>query len=801
MILRIGSRGSLLAMEQARIIEDLLCKHSGTIKTEIIEIQTSGDLFVDKPVDSFGGKGVFTREIDAALLENRIDLAVHSLKDMPTPLPDGLVVSAYCSAEDPRDALVLPHNAREIDMTKPAGSSAKRRSVQLAALYPRISCAPIRGNVPTRIAKLDSGEYGAVLLALAGLKRLGLEGRASRIFSTDEMMPAAGQGILAVVTRKDGEAAELAVKLDEPPLRRRALAERSFTDTLGGGCGLPVAAFAVEEDGGLALNGGWCPPGQADFIKLTIKGDAAEPELLGQRLAFRMLAETARRENRLGSVALVGAGPGDAGLLTLRGEAVLGGAELVVFDRLAGAGVLAKIPRNAEKIYAGKECGLHELPQEEINALLVKNAAAGLRVVRLKGGDPMLFGRGSEEALCLSDAGIPCEIVPGVSSAIAVPSAAGIPLTHRGIASSLHIIAAHGAVRSQGIDFPLLARQCSGGDTLIFMMGASRLLNICGELINAGLSGDAPAAIVSQGTTAREKKLIATVATLAAGAAEAGIKTPALIVVGETCRLEQAIAAYREKPLAGFRIAVTRPRGGINRLAKMLDSQGAEVIELPTIKIVRLDAPLLKDALAKPPLKTWLAFTSVHGVEAFFAKLAEYGMDIRALAAFKFAAVGDATCQALALRGIVTDLVPDIFTGAALGTALADAAAKDETVILPRSAIGGKELPDALSAAGIKYIDIPVYDTVPETGYENPAYRAKLTEGLDCAAFTSPSAVEGFVKIFGDIKTPALCIGEATALPARERGMEVIVPQAASLDGMVKAIVAYYDGYGDIQNS
>ncbi|MDR0512986.1 MAG: uroporphyrinogen-III C-methyltransferase [Treponema sp.] len=797
MTLRIGSRGSLLAMEQARIIENLLhdkCsgKHSAAIKTEIVVIQTSGDLFADKPVDSFGGKGVFTREIDTALLESRIDMAIHSLKDMPTTLPDGIVISAYCAAEDPRDVLVLPQGVTEIDLMKPAGSSAKRRTVQLSTLYPGISCAPIRGNVPTRLAKLDSGEYGAVLLAIAGLKRLGLESRVSRVFSVDEMMPAAGQGILAVVTRKDGEAAEIAAELDEPVLRRRAMAERAFTDTLGLGCGFPVAAFAVEEGGEMLLHGGYCPgfPDETDFIKCTLKGTTEEPEHLGQRLAFRMLAETGRRKNRLGSVALVGAGPGDSGLLTLRAEAVLGGAELVVFDRLVKAGVLAKIPRSAEKIYAGKECGLHELPQEEINAILVKYAAMGIRVVRLKGGDPMLFGRGSEEALCLSDAGIPYEIVPGVSSAIAVPAASGIPLTHRGIASSLHIIAAHH--RSQEIDFSSLARQCSGGDTLVFMMGVSRIRQICGELVNAGLSGDTPAAVVSQGTTAMEKKVIATAATLSGRAEEAGIKAPALIVVGEVCRLEAAIAAYSKKPLAGLRIAVTRPLGGINRLAKMLDSHGAEVIELPTIKIVPLDAPALKEALIKPPEKTWLAFTSVHGVEAFFAKLTEYGIDIRSLTACKFAAVGSATCDALALRGITTDLVPETFSGAALGQALVNTAAKDETVILPRSAIGGRELPDALSAAGINCIDIPVYNTVPETGYENRVYRERLVEGLHYAAFTSPSAVEGFVKIFGNIRITALCIGEATAVPARELNMDVIVPQTASLEGMVQAILEHH---------
>ncbi|MCL2601600.1 MAG: hydroxymethylbilane synthase [Treponema sp.] len=799
MIVRIGSRKSRLAMEQARIIENLLSQHVSGITTEIVAIQTSGDVRQAEPLDRSGGKGLFTREIDQALLEKRIDIAVHSLKDMPENLLDGLALAAYCAAEDPRDALVLPPGAEVIGAGKLVGTSSKRRAVQLAALYPGGACAPVRGNVQTRLAKLDSGEYGALVLALAGLKRLGLEDRASRVFDMEEMLPAAGQGILAVVTRR-GEEAEYAAALDEPQLRRRALAERAFTAALGGGCGLPVAAFARERDGELTLFGGYNSDGETsggEFIQGSLSAPASEPQQLGRRLAFRLLAEAARRKNRLGSVSLVGAGPGDAGLLTLRGEAVLAEAELVVFDRLAAAGVLAKIPHSAEKVYAGKECGAHELPQEEINAVLVKSAAAGLNVVRLKGGDPMLFGRGGEEALCLSDAGIPFQIVPGVSSAVAVPPAAGIPLTHRGIASSLHIIAAHGEANSaRGINFPLLAQQCACGGTLVFLMGAARLRRMSEGLVAAGLPAETPAAIVSMGTTAGEKKIIAAVATLPAQAEEAGIKAPAIIVVGETCRLEKAIAVCQRKPLSGIRIAVTRPLGGINRLAAMLDRKGAEVIELPTIKIVPIaETPRLRQVLKNPPFettrfsKTWIAFTSAHGVDAFFARIAEYGIDIRALAACKFAAVGDATCQALAARGIICDLVPQTFSGAALGEALARNAAKDETVLLPRSAIGGRELPDALAAAGITCVDIPVYNTVAQTGYENPAYRARLTDGLHYAAFTSPSALQAFAEIFEGVTVPALCIGEATAVVGRELGMEVIVPQTASLEGMVQVLV------------
>jgi uroporphyrinogen III methyltransferase/synthase len=787
MTIRIGTRESRLAVVQAEIAAALLRGQNANLAPEIVTIKTSGDILKDKPLDNVGGKGLFTREIDTALLEGRIDIAVHSLKDMPAMLAEGLCIAAFCAGDDPRDALVLPAGGAEFDLARPVGCSAKRRIVQLNALYPGVNCALVRGNVPTRLAKLDSGEYGALVLALAGLKRLGLEGRASRIFTTGEMLPAAGQGILALVTRAEGDAARLAAEVDDPFLRRRALAERTFTRILDGGCGLPVAAFACEDSGALTLEGRYCPAGETAMIGQILRGEPALPEDLGRRLAFRLLAETARRRGRLGSVRLVGAGPGDAGLLTAHASAALEEADVVVFDKLVGPGVLAKISPGAEKIYAGKERGHHSLPQEEINAILVKQAAAGRRTLRLKGGDPLLFGRGSEEALCLADAGIPCEIIPGLTSALAVPALAGIPLTHRGIASRLHIIAAHGE-GARTIDYAALSRQCAGGDTLVFLMGASSWRQICQNLIEAGLAAETPAAFVSNGSTSKEQSSIA-----ALGRLETPPASPAVIVAGAACRLAGSFSAREKKPLSGVRIAVTRPRGGVNRLAKMLSLHGAETVEIPAIAIVpRTETPLLREILAQTPLeKTWFAFTSVHGVEAFFARLAEYRIDIRALAACKFAAVGNASCAAMEARGIIADLVPETFSGAALGEALAKTAAKDETIILPRSSIGGSEILNALTTAGLRYIDIPVYDTLGETGYENPAFRARLTEGLDYAAFTSPSAVEGFVKIFGSIAAaiPALCIGEATADPARRLGMEVIVPKTPSLEGMVEALV------------
>jgi len=795
-------------------VADLLLENlpPGNPPPEIVPIATSGDNLPEgapvsgDPSPAFG-KGLFTRELDLALLSGQIDLAVHSLKDLPLELPSGLAVVAFCSAEDPRDALVLPEGRTEPDPTKPIGCSAARRQLQLAGPYPGIPVKAIRGNVPSRLAKLDSGEYGALVLALAGLKRLGLERRASRIFDIAEMLPAPGQGILAVVAGTGTDSAERAAGLDRLELRFRALAERSFSGTLGGGCGSPVAAFAVppnpEKRTPAVLHGAFRNPAlpESGLVRASLEAEAdlpePDPEELGRRLAFRLLAGSVKPE-AMGLVSLVGAGPGNPGLLTRRAETVLASADAVVFDRLVSPSVLSRIPRRAEKIYAGKADSRHELPQHEINALLVRKALEGRHVVRLKGGDPMLFGRGGEEALCLADAGIPWTVVPGVPSAVAVPALAGIPVTHRDGGRSLHVVSAH-RKDGGGPDFATLARLCLDGGTLVFLMGFSRLSHICRSLIDRGLPPETGAAVISRGGTAKEASVSATLARLPeAVLAENGIGTPALVVVGETCRLAPKLSGRARFALEGLRIAVTRPRGGEDRLAEMLERKGAEVVLLPTIRIVPVgETPELRRLLSeKPEAETWFAFTSAHGVDTFFAKLAGYGICARKLADRKFAAIGNTTCRALTSRGIIPDLVPEEASGPALGRALVETLSRKAHVVMPRSAIGGSELPDILRAAGIAFSDIPVYDILPETGYENPAFRERLVEGLRVAAFTSPSAVEAFATLFGAAlcaaRPVALCIGGATAEPAQRLGMTAVIPTEPTLEGMVEGIAAWH---------
>jgi uroporphyrinogen III methyltransferase/synthase len=490
-----------------------------------------------------------------------------------------------------------------------------------------------------------------------------------------------------------------------------------------------------------------------------------------------------------GKVWLVGAGPGDAGLFTLKGDDVLRDADVVLFDNLAGRGVIARIPSDAEAVFVGKSAGNHALAQDEINALLVKKAREGKRVVRLKGGDPFLFGRGGEELEALKAAAVPFEVVPGVSSAFAVPAYAGIPLTHRECCSELHIITTR---TERACQWEALVK--SGG-TFVFMMGSAELSEICLNLIKAGLTADTPAAICERGTTARQRNIVSTVKNIAREAEKASFGTPAIIVVGEVCSYSKDFSWVEYLPLAGKRIAITRPKERNAALVKALSRLGAEVIELPVIKIIpREDTPELDNffaALPHPQGLCCIAFASPAGVDIFFDKLKRSRRDIRDLAGIRFAAIGDVSAAAIEAHGILVDIIPSHFSGEDLGRALVENLKAGEGVLLPRSSNGNKDIPRILKEAGIKYIEADIYDTVARN-WDAPELRAILSEDLDWIVFTSRSGVENFSSIFGReklIKQKALCIGEATADAARQYGALCTVAENATVESMIAKLL------------
>ena len=490
-----------------------------------------------------------------------------------------------------------------------------------------------------------------------------------------------------------------------------------------------------------------------------------------------------------GMVTLVGAGPGDPGLLTRKGLEALEQAEVVVYDRLVAPEILALIPEKAEAIDVGKQAARHPVPQDQINRILLDKAREGKNVVRLKGGDPFLFGRGGEELELLEENGIPFQEVPGVTSAIAVPAYGGIPVTHRDFTSSLHIITGHArAGKALDIDFEALVRTRG---TLVFLMGVSSLPAICAGLTAAGMDPDTPAAIVERGTTPGQRRVNATAATLAQAAEEHRIESPAISIFGPVCGLADRFDWFDALPLKGRTVVVTRPKERVGTLAPRLRAMGAQVVEYPCIETVPiLPCPAMEAALNAISGYEWLVFTSAVGVETVWHTLEAMGRDARALGNVKLAAIGPGTAKALLARGLRADYVPEAYDAAHLGAGLAGLA--QGKVLLLRAELGSKALTDALDGAKISYDDIAVYRTL----YDNPRSEELrdrlLTEEGALVTFTSASTVKGFVSTVGEDfpfdRITGVCIGEQTAAQARDYGIPVVVAERATIDALVEKI-------------
>ena len=492
-----------------------------------------------------------------------------------------------------------------------------------------------------------------------------------------------------------------------------------------------------------------------------------------------------------GKVWLIGAGPSDAGLFTIKGKHILEQADVVVYDKLAGQGVLGMIPPQAEKIDVGKHSGSHPVPQNDINHILLKLALQGKKVVRLKGGDPFLFGRGGEELELLADNGIPFEIVPGVTSAISVPAYAGIPVTHRAYASSLHIITGHTQKGGKSdIDFHSLAKL---NGTLVFLMGVTALPVICEGLADAGMDANKPAAILERGTTAAQRRVVSTLSKLCDAARKEEIKPPSVIVIGEVCRLAEQLHWAEDRALGGMRVVNVRPADRMSRLTDMLTWHGAEVVEFPCIKTSAIDPnPALYQAVKNIKQYDWVAFTSPFGVDVFFEFLSGHGVDIRELAGIKIAAIGEATADRIRCRGIFVDYVPEVYSAVQLGTGLSRLA-KGKRVLIPRAQDGAEDLTTVLEE-NAEYEDVPIYTTEFVDGHIDEVSDIVKNGEYDMVLFTSASTVRGFVgalPLQDYSKVNALCIGGQTASQAKKHGMPVTVAKQATLDGMLQALIQW----------
>jgi uroporphyrinogen III methyltransferase/synthase len=486
-----------------------------------------------------------------------------------------------------------------------------------------------------------------------------------------------------------------------------------------------------------------------------------------------------------GKVWLVGAGPSDPGLLTIKGKDVLEQAEVVVYDQLVGQGILQMIPKSAKKINVGKYSGNHTVVQERINEILLEEALKGKRVVRLKGGDPFLFGRGGEELELLCEHGVPYEIVPGITSAISVLAYAGIPVTHRDFTSSLHIITGHRKKGCQeSIDYKSLA--ALGETTLVFLMGVAALPDICRGLIEAGKDQTTPAAILERGTTAKQRNVIATIATLPEEATKQNIGTPGIIVVGKVCLLSQTFAWAEKRLLSGARVIVTRPKDKVSSLATKLYDLGAEVVMLSgtSVKPI-LDNPQLIEVLNTIKDYKWILFGSEVAVDIFFDSLYQQQIDIRSLWNCHFGAVGPATRKAIEKRGIRVTYMPEKYYGTELGKGIAAMAQPEDKVLVLIPNETDSELANYLSTTNVHMKAVPVYDIIYE---ENEQV---CIEETDIVTFTSASTVRSFVKTMKDMdfhKVQAVCIGELTAKEAALYGMKITVAKEATIDSLIESV-------------
>lgn len=501
-----------------------------------------------------------------------------------------------------------------------------------------------------------------------------------------------------------------------------------------------------------------------------------------------------------GKVYLIGAGPGDPGLITVKGLTCIRNADVVVYDYLASPSLLAEASPRAEIIYVGKKGGDHTLSQDRINALLVEKAKTGKTVARLKGGDPFIFGRGGEEAEVLLQEGISFEIVPGVTSAIAAPAYAGIPLTHRDFTSTLTLVTGHEdpTKNASNIDWAALAK---GVGTLVFLMGVKNLSRIVHHLVQNGKSPKTPIALVQWGTTARQRTVAGTLETIVEQVAAAKLSSPAIIVVGEVVTLRDKLKWFENRPLFGKTVVVTRAREQASDLVKALADLGANCLEFPTIQVMPPDSWMPLDAaLDQLPAYDWIIFTSVNGVKYFFERLFEGGRDVRALGHVRTAAIGPVTAQHLRRYGLKSDILPESYRAESVVEAFRSESVAGKRILLPRAEEARAVLPDELTRMGALVDEVTVYCTRPVPGHGDALIRLLEHRQVDLVTFTSSSTVKNFMALLPAERAGELLqdvtlasIGPVTSATASELGLQVSVTAPVfTIPGLCEAISGYF---------
>lgn len=792
-------------MVQTEMAAEAIKKVFPSIEIEIAGFETKGDLHLDKSLSAFGSKGAFTKELETAMLEGRIDLAVHSAKDLPVELPEGLTVGAVLQRGDSRDVWVsLRKEFSEIEACRGkviVGTGSLRRALQIRQMCNGVEIRDIRGNVPTRLKKLSEELFDGIILAAAGLKRLGYLSDACdetgcfeaeeqtffyEILSKEQFLPAAGQGIIALETRqKDCEDCMQAIH-DEDTWQM-FLTERSFLRAIGGGCN-EAAAVDVRMDGQkVSVRARYAGDG-LHMKEKTVTGTRCGNIEEDRKLAISLGEQIAARLQS-GKVYLIGAGPGDTGLITMKGIEALKEADVVVYDHLASASLLNETKDAAEWIDAGKFAGNHRMKQSEIEQLLIEKAMAGHVVARLKGGDPFIFGRGGEEALALTAAGIDYEVIPGVSSVYSAPAYAGIPITHRGKASSFHVITGHEdpTKENSSLDYEILARE---EGTLVFLMGLSKLHQISERLIANGKDAHTPAAVIASGTTARQRCVTGELGRIAAISEKADIQPPAILVVGDVVNLKGAVDWQQPGPLSGRKILVTATEIIARPLAEYIRRLGGEPVVMSLIGVKGQEMSSIKAVLTSPG-KRWLVFTSRNGVRFFFEQMKKEQVDIRSLGDSRIAVMGAGTRKEMENWGCYADLVPEQSCSESLAKALCAHAEPDEAICLFRAEEASDVLTKRLREKQYRVVDIPTYRT--EIMWKKRELLREMLEDVDAVTFCSASAVSAFVQMTEghDLVAKTICIGPVAAQAAKKAGLHIDkVAEQYDLEGLTEALCA-----------
>ncbi|VDN46081.1 conserved protein of unknown function [Petrocella atlantisensis] len=838
MKIRLGTRGSALALKQTELVmshlqkayqkkaDQLSSDPSNTsissnepLELECVIIETKGDRDQTTPLSQIGGQGLFIKEIEQALLDKSIDLAVHSLKDMPAQLPQGLILSGTIKRENPFDYLITKEGA-SLENLPPKliiGTGSPRRRVELKRLFSGLGIEVvfenIRGNIDTRLKKLDKNDENnqddqdgiyenkldGIVLAQAGIHRLDLKKEYPHLnfipLDYKEMIPAPCQGILGLEIREEDETLfRLLASIQNHKATLQARLERAYLKGTQGSCHMAIGGYLDlskdlnltfysllgDEHGQTAhretLNLGLIH--DLDVVQNERQMKFLEDQLIhhGRHMAQKLTSK------KTGFVALVGAGPGDAELITVKGMRYLSEADVIAYDYLSGKALLDLAPTYSEKIYVGKKAGDHTMTQENINALLIEKALLGLKVVRLKGGDPYVFGRGSEEALALKEAGVDYDVVPGITSAIGGLTYAGIPITHRGLSASFHVMTGHLSKSGAPMDYEALTK---AGGTCVILMGIGQAGAIAEGFLNAGKPAKTPVAIIYHATTPQQATVSVRLDELSIAVDEHESRS-GLIVIGEVAGFHHQLVNLEGKPLFGKKLLLTLPTPEVKnevgssdkdkmtnraKLLQNLKDQGAEVVEMPMIthRILRPDFEYFT--------KDWfsglgaIVFTSPFGVTCFFKALQAHNQDLRILAGPSIISIGTSTTKALKDHGIQPDYMPEQFTTKELLDLIhhkMDRQQLSQGICFYRSKLGNTEIIKALSEK-TQVTDVHLYEVLPTK------IKVDLQEQwYDGVVFTSRSAVEAFIATNNENYTqmsrsiPAYSIGPMTTEALKE---------------------------------